>query len=56
MTSSANTSRTVQLSLGRKCTALESHLSEKLKLLDSAEEKLKCLEENMALDIDQKDK
>lgn len=56
MASSTNTSRTMQLSLERKCTALESHLFEKSKLFDSAEEKLECMKENMALVIDQKDK
>lgn len=56
MASSANISRTVQLSLERKCTTFESHLSNKSKALDLAEEKLKCMEKNMALVIDHKDK
>lgn len=56
MASSANTSKTMHISLERKCTDLESQLSAKQKSLDFAEEKLKDLEENMALVIYEKEK
>lgn len=56
MASSANTSKTMHISLERKCTDLESQLSVKQKSLDFAEEKLKDIEENMALVIYEKEK
>lgn len=55
MASSANTSKTMHISLERKCTDLESQLFAKQKSLDFAEEKLKDLEENMALVIYEKE-
>lgn len=56
MTASANTSRTMQINLEKKCTELESQLSWKSRSLDSAEEKLRASKENMALVISKKDK
>lgn len=56
MASSANTSKTMQISLKKKCTDLEGQLSLKNKALDSAEGTLCSLEENMALVMAEKDK
>lgn len=56
MASSANTSKTMQISLEKKCANLESQLSRKSWSLDSVEEKLRASEENMTLVINEKDK
>lgn len=55
MASSANTSRTMQLSLERKCADLEGQLSWKNKALDSTAKKLRTTEENVALVVVEKD-
>lgn len=56
MASLANTLKTMQVSLEKKCADLESRLSAKSKSLDTIEEKLRSSEENMTLIIDKKDK
>lgn len=56
MASSTNTSKTMQISLEKKCANLKSQLSRKLRSLDSIEEKLRALEENMTLVINENDK
>lgn len=56
MASSANTSKTMQIGLEKKCVELESQLSWKSRSLDSTEEKLRASEENVALVMAKKDK
>lgn len=56
MASSANTSKTMAISLEKKCASLESTLSSKLSDLELSESKLKSAEENLAQVIKQKDK
>lgn len=56
MESSANTSKTMQISLEKKCTDLESQLSWKNKALDSAAKKLRIAEENVVLVVAEKNK
>lgn len=56
MTSSANTSMTMQISLEKKCGDLESQLSWKNEALDLVEERHLSSEENMALVMTEKDK
>lgn len=52
----ANTSRSMQINLEKKCADLEGQLSWKDNALDSAAEKLRTAEENMALVVAEKDK
>lgn len=56
MTSSTNTSKTMHTNLEKKVTELESQLAAKQESLNSAEDKLKASEENMALVINENDK
>lgn len=56
MTSSANTSKTKQISLEKKCADLEGQLSWKNKALDPAKEKLRSVEENVVLVMAEKNK
>lgn len=56
MASSANTSRTMQINLEKKCVELEGQLTWKDKALDSTTEKLSTGKENVALVVAEKDK
>lgn len=56
MASSANTSRSMQINLEKKCADLEGQISWKDKVLDSPVEELRTTEENVTLEVAEKDK